>query len=173
MRSPLLAAGVLLNVLTIPPLLWLDRVPPHGSTCSPAPDNERAAWAAGLAPIAFGAGCATVLVLLWASSQAGARRPRPADIAGGALALAVGAQWWATGEDSIGAWFAIVSFFAIFPMAVVAPGFYGWLLWAAAKDRPVLAWQLLRALCWCSLIVLIPYFVALIAEWGSGGLCLD
>ena len=58
-------------------------------------------------------------------------------------------------------------------MALVVPGFYGWLLWAAAKDRPVLAWQLLRALCWCAIVVLIPFFAAWIGSWGDGGLCLS
>src|SRR3954471_11623135 len=97
-RSPQFAAGALLYLLTIPPLLWLNRVPPEGETCSPAPAAARSAWAAGLEPIAFGVGCAVVLVLLWASSRAGAKRPGKADLVGGALALGLGAQWWAAGE---------------------------------------------------------------------------
>ena len=173
LRSPLFAAGALLNVLTIPPLLWLNRVPPHGETCSPAPIADRSVWAADLEPIAFGAGCAVVLVLLWASSRGGAPRPSTADLVGGALALALGAQWWPAGEYSIAVWIAILSFFAIYPMIVVAPAFYGWLLWAVARGRPVLAWQLVRALCWCSIVVLIPFFVVLISDWGSGGLCMS
>ena len=173
LRSPLFASGALLNALTIPPLLWLNRVPPDGETCSPAPIAARRAWAAGLEPIAFAAGCAVVLVLLWASSRGGVRRPRTADLVGGALALALGVQWWAAGEASIAVWIALFSFFAIYPMIVVAPAFYGWLLWAVARGRPLLAWKLLRALCWCSIVVLIPFFVALISDWGSGGLCLD
>jgi hypothetical protein len=173
LRSPLFATGALMYVLTIPPLLWLNRVPPEGDACSPAPTAARSAWAAGLEPIAFGAGCAVVLLLLWASSRGGAQRPSTADRVGGALALALGAQWWAAGEDSIAGWIAIFSFLAIYPMVVVAPATYAGLLWAVAGGRPVLAWQLLRALCWCSIVVLIPFFVALISDWGGGGLCMS
>jgi hypothetical protein len=173
LRSPLLAAGALLNVLTIPPLLWLGRVAPQGATCQPAPTEQRLAWTAGLAPIAFGVGCATVLVLLWASSLGGVRRPRTADLAGATLALALGLQWWAGGEASLGSSAAVLSIFAIYPVGAVAAGFYGWLLWAVAKDRPLLAWQLVRALCWSAIVVGIPFFVALISEWGSGGLCMS
>src|SRR4051794_27148951 len=173
MRSPLLAAGALLNVLTIPPLIWLDRVAPHAETCVPAPTAERMTWTAGLGPVAFAAGCATVLVLLRASSLGGTRAPRTADLAGGALAVALGAQWWAAGEDGIAVWLAFLSVFTVYPLAVVVPGFYGWLLWAAHKGRPVLAWQLLRALCWCTLVVLIPFFVAMVDGQGDGGLCMS
>src|SRR4051812_25383233 len=126
MRSPLLAAGALLNLLTLPPLLWLGPGPPDGDTFAPPPPEDRAAWVSGLGPIAFLAGCGCVAILLWASSLGGTQRPRTAHIAGGALALALGAHWWAVGEDSFVVFFAIASFWLIYPMALVMPGFYGW-----------------------------------------------
>lgn len=173
LRSPLFAAGTLLNALTLPPLLWLTRVPPQGETCSPAPIAARNAWTSGLEPIAFAACCAVVLMMLWASSRGGAQRPRRADLLAGALALVLGAHWWAAGEDSFTVYIAVFFSFVLYPVLVIAAAVYGWLLWAATSGRPLLAWRLLRLVCWCSIVVLIPSFVVLISDWGSGGFCMS
>jgi len=171
MRSPHAAAVALLNVLSLPVALWvLTRDPPPSrDACSFVESPKRAAWVTGLGPIAFATGCACVLLLLWGSSHGGRRLPRAPATGFGILAVMLGAQWWAAGEDSIGVWFGVLSIFAVWPMIAVVPVLYG----ALRRAGPPRALRHLQSLCWCAIVVLIPFFVAEIDGWGSGGVCLS
>jgi hypothetical protein len=150
--------------------VWASRTAPyeHVDCANAGPPAVRAAWLAGLEPVAFALACVCVAVAVWAGTAIDRRR---GPLIGGALTLLAGAWWWATGAGSPAAWAGLVAGLLGIVLAPVAVGWIVLIVWRLAHGDHGRAWRSIHRVAVIGAVALVPLFVVEVGSWGFDVYC--